>query len=85
MACVSAPAVRALTRYAGLSERRVRACLGRLEAGSLDQPCDPAVVAARIKRVGRQPKGWDLNLSLVRDAADLPSVVLPGSRDADER
>jgi len=61
------PAVRALMRYTGLSERTVRACLGRLEAAGLIRPCDPAVVAARIKRADRRPKGWDLDLSLVRD------------------
>ena len=61
------PAVRTLTRYTGLSERTVRACLGRLEAAGLIRPCDPAVVAARIKRADRRPKGWDLDLSLIRD------------------
>jgi hypothetical protein len=61
------PAVRTLMRYTGLSERTVRACLGRLEAAGLIRPCDPAVVAARIKRADRRPKGWDLDLSLVGD------------------
>ncbi len=61
------PAVRTLMRYTGLSERTVRACLGRLEAAGLIRPCDPAVVAARIKRADRRPRGWDLDLSLVRD------------------
>ena len=61
------PAVRTLMRYTGLSERTVRACLGRLETAGLIRPCDPAVVAARIKRADRRPKGWDLDLSLVRD------------------
>jgi hypothetical protein len=54
-------------RYTGLSERTVRVCLGRLEAAGLIRPCDPAVVAARIKRADRRPKGWDLDLSLIRD------------------
>ena len=63
----SFPAVRTLMRYTGLSERTVRACLGRLEAAGLIRPCDPAVVAARIKRADRRPRGWDLDLSLVRD------------------
>jgi hypothetical protein len=54
-------------RYTGLSERTVRGCLGRLEADSLIRPCDPAVVAARIKRADRRPKGWDLDLSRIRD------------------
>jgi hypothetical protein len=61
------PAVRTLTRYTGLSERTVRACLGRLEAAGLIRLCDPAVVAARIKRADRRPRGWDLDLSLIRD------------------
>jgi hypothetical protein len=61
------PAVRTLVRYTGLSERTVRACLGRLETAGLIRPCDPAVVAARIKRADRRPRGWDLDLSLVRD------------------
>jgi hypothetical protein len=63
------PAVRTLMRYTGLSERTVRACLGQLEAANLIRPCDPAVVAERIKRADRRPKGWDLDVSLVR--ADL--------------
>ena len=56
------PSVRTLIRYTGLSERTVRTCLDRLEHGGLIQPCDPAVVAAKIKRVDRRPQGWDLNL-----------------------
>ena len=56
-------------RYTDLSERTVRTCLGRLEAEGLIRSCDPAVVAARIKRADRRPKGWDLDLSLIR--ADL--------------
>jgi hypothetical protein len=54
-------------RYTGLSERTVRACLGRLEAAGLIRPCDPAVVAARIKRADRRPRGWDLDLSRIRN------------------
>ena len=60
------PSMRTLTRYTALSERTVRACLGRLQAAGLIRPCDPAVVAARIKRADRRPKGWDLDLSLIR-------------------
>ena len=44
------PAVHTLMRYTGLSERTVRNCLDRLEAGGLIWSCDPAVVAARIRR-----------------------------------
>jgi hypothetical protein len=61
------PSVATLVRYTGLSERTVRTCLDRLEAGGIISPCDPGVVAARIKRAGRRPQGWDLNLSLARD------------------
>ena len=35
------PSVRTLARYTDLSERTVRTALGRLEAGSIIQPCDP--------------------------------------------
>jgi hypothetical protein len=63
------PSAATLIRYTGLSERTVRTCLDRLEAEGIIQPCDPDIVAARIKRADRRPKGWDLKLSLVR--ADL--------------
>jgi hypothetical protein len=39
-----------------LSERAVRTCLGRLEHNGLIRPCDPAVVAAKIKRAHRRPR-----------------------------
>lgn len=71
------PAVRTLTRYTALSERTVRACLGRLEAAGLIRPCDPAVVAARIKRADRRPRGWDLNLSQIRDDLADQAVAAP--------
>lgn len=61
------PSVATLVRYTGLSERTVRTCLDRLECTGIIWPCDPNVVAARIKRVDRRPQGWDLNLGLVRD------------------
>jgi hypothetical protein len=54
-------------RYTGLSERTVRTCLNRLEAGGIIRPCDPDLVAARIKRADRRPQGWDLDLTLARD------------------
>ena len=49
------------------------------------RPCDPDVVAARIKRADRRPKGWDLDLSLIRDdltEADLAALEhqFPGLR-----
>jgi hypothetical protein len=42
----------------------VRTCLDRLHAEGIIGPCDPDTVAARIKRAGRRPQGWDLNLGL---------------------
>jgi len=51
------PSVRTLIRCTGLSERTVRTCLDRLEHGGLIRPCDPAVVAAKIKRADRRPTG----------------------------
>jgi hypothetical protein len=60
------PSGATLVRYTGLSERTVRTCLDRLGAGDIISPCDPDIVAARIKRADRRPQGWDLNLSLVR-------------------
>jgi hypothetical protein len=39
-------------------------------------PCDPCIVAARIKRADRRPQGWDLNLSLVRDDLDRAAVAV---------
>ena len=52
------PSVATLVRYTGLSERTVRTCLNRLEAEGIIRPCHPAIVAARIKRPDRRPKGW---------------------------
>ena len=73
------PSVATLVRYTGLSERTVRTCLDRLQAEGIIAPWDPGIVAARIKRAGRRPQGWDLNLSLVRDALDRAALaVLPG-------
>ena len=60
------PSVATLVRYTGLSERTVRTCLDRLEAEGIIRPCDPDIVAARIKRADRRPKGWDLDLTLIR-------------------
>ena len=83
------PSVTTLVRYTGLSERTVRTCLDRLEATGIIRPCDPGIVAARIKRAGRRPQDWDLNLGMVRyDRAKAGIVKLerqspalpPGSR-----
>jgi hypothetical protein len=54
------PSVATLVRYTGLSERTVRTCLDRLEAGGIIRPCDPDLVAVQIKRADRRPQGWDL-------------------------
>src|SRR5689334_23682364 len=64
------PSVATLVRYTGLAERTVRTCLDRLAAAGIIAPCDPGIVAARIKRADRRPHGWDLNLGLVRDDLD---------------
>jgi hypothetical protein len=61
------PSVRTLARYTDLSERTVRTALDRLEAEGIICPCDPAIVAAKIKRADQRPKGWDLAMHLVRD------------------
>ena len=70
------PSVATLIRYTGLSERTVRTCLDRLAAAGIISPCDPGIVAARIKRADRRPQGWDLNLSLVRDDLDDAAVAV---------
>jgi len=69
------PSVATLVRYTGLSERTVRTCLDRLEAAGTIAPCDPDIVAARIKRLDRRPQGWDLNLSHVCDDADTAELT----------
>ena len=40
------PSVATLVRYTGLSERTIRTCLDRLEAGGIISPCDPGIVGA---------------------------------------
>jgi Helix-turn-helix domain len=71
------PSVATLVRYTGLSERTVRTCLDRLAAEGIISPCDPGIVAARIKRADRRPQGWDLNLSLARyDLDDAAAGIL---------
>jgi hypothetical protein len=74
------PSVATLVRYTGLSERTVRTCLDRLQVGGIISPCDPNIVAARIKRADRRPQGWDLDLSLARDDLDEPGAVVPHGR-----
>jgi DNA-binding transcriptional MocR family regulator len=64
------PSVRTLVRYTDLSERTVRTALDRLEAEGIIRACDPAIVAAKIKRADQRPQGWDLAMHLVRDDLD---------------
>jgi hypothetical protein len=74
------PSVATLVRYTGLSERTVRTCLDRLEAGGIIRPFDPDLLAARIKRADRRPQGWDLDLTLARDDLNEPGVTVPESQ-----
>ncbi|MET9241268.1 helix-turn-helix domain-containing protein [Nonomuraea sp. NPDC003709] len=60
------PSTRKLVRYSRLCERTVRTALDRLEAEYIIRPCDPAIVAAHIKRGDRRPQGWDLAMERVR-------------------
>jgi Helix-turn-helix domain len=61
------PSEKTLIRYTCLSKRTVQTALHRLQAEGIIQPCDPAVVAAKIKRADRRTQGWDLAMHLVRD------------------
>jgi hypothetical protein len=70
------PSVATLVRYTGLSERTLRTCLDRLQAEGIVSPCDPDIVAARIKRADRRPQGWDLKLGLVRDDLEDDAVAV---------
>jgi len=69
------PSVRTLVRYTDLSERTVRTALDRLAAEGIIQPCDPAIVAAKIKRADQRPQGWDLAMHLVRDDLDAEDLA----------
>jgi len=72
------PQRRTLVRYTDLSERTARTALDRLEAEGIIRPCDPAIVAAKIKRADQRPQGWDLAMHLVRDDLDDEDLaVLP--------
>jgi len=70
------PSVATLVRYTRLSERTVRTCLDRPQAAGIILPCDPDIVATRIKRADRRPQGWDLSLSLVRGDLDDATVAV---------
>jgi hypothetical protein len=61
------PSVARLVSYTRLSERTVREQLDILESAGVIVPCDPAIVAAYIKRADQRPQGWDLNLTLDRN------------------
>lgn len=54
----------------------MRTCLDWLAAEGIISPCDPVIVAARIRRADRRPQGWDLNLSLVRRDLDVAAVAV---------
>ena len=46
-------------------------------------PCDPAIVAARIKRADQRPQGWDLSPSRVRaDFGEAEPTCRPSARQA---
>lgn len=74
------PSVRTLCRYTRLSERTVRTCLDRLEGASVIRPNDPALVAVKIKRGDRRPKGWNLAMDAMRE--DLSEEDLLAIADA---
>ena len=48
----------------------MQTALRRPEAEGIIRPCNPAVVAAKIKRADRRPQGWDLAMGLIRDDLD---------------
>lgn len=64
-------------RYTGLSDRTVRTCLDRLKTEGIIRPCDPDIVAARIKHADRRPKGWDLDLTQIRADLTQTEVTTP--------
>lgn len=61
------PSAARLVEYTRLSERTVREYLDVLEAAGIITPCDPAIVAAFIKRADQRPQGWDIDITLTRD------------------
>jgi hypothetical protein len=71
------PSVATLVRYTGLAERTVRTCLDRLAAAGIISPCDPGIIAARIKRADRRPQGWDLSPGLARHDLNAAAVGIP--------
>lgn len=80
----SFPGIRTLMRYTSLCERAVQNALRRLEEDGIIKPCDPAVIAAKIKRADRRPQGWDLAMELINldlddeDVANLERKTFPG-------
>ena len=64
------PSVPTLMRYTRLAERTVRTALDRLEADGIIRASDPDIVAAKIKRADRRPRGYDLAMELMRDDLD---------------
>ena len=71
-----------LVRYTGLSDHTVRTCLDRLKTEGIIRPCDPDIVAARIKRADRRPKGWDLDLTQIRADLTQTEVTTPDRQPA---
>jgi hypothetical protein len=69
------PSEKTLVRYTCLAKRTVQTALDRLEAEGIIWPCDPAIVAAKIKRADRRPQGWDLAMHLVRGDLDAEDLV----------
>ncbi|MEV8634292.1 helix-turn-helix domain-containing protein [Streptosporangium sp. NPDC051023] len=84
------PGVRTLMRYTRLSERTVQTALDRLEADGIISPCDPAIVAAYIRRADKRTQGWNLAMHLIRqdlteqDLEDLERLY-PGVRQRYEQ
>src|SRR5260370_1029149 len=70
------PSVKTLMRYTRKCERTVRTALDRLEATGISRPCDPAIVAAKVKRRDRRPQGWDLDMSLIRNDLDAEDLAV---------
>ena len=64
---LACPSVRTLMRYTRLSERTVRTALDRLEEEGVIVRCDPAIVAAIIKRKDRRTTGYDLVMDRIRN------------------
>ncbi len=56
----------------------MRTCLDRPEAEGIIRPCDSGIVAARIKRADRRPKGRDLDLTQIHGDLTQTEVAALG-------